>query len=32
MFHLPYDSIDGIHPTASGMQTLASLMIQAIQA
>lgn len=31
-FHLPYDSIDGVHPTASGMHTLASLMIQAMQA
>lgn len=31
MFHLPYDSIDSVHPTVSGMHTLASLMLQAMQ-
>lgn len=26
-FHLPYDAVDGTHPTADGMNTLASLAI-----
>ena len=31
-FRLPYNSMDGVHPTADGMHTLASLMIQTMQA
>lgn len=29
-YHLPYDSIDGTHPNANGMNTLAALMIRSI--
>lgn len=29
-YHIPYDSIDGSHPNADGMNTLASLMIRGI--
>lgn len=29
-YHIPYDSIDGSHPNANGMNTLATLMIREI--
>lgn len=29
-FDIPYDSMDGIHPTAKGMDTIASLIIQSV--
>ena len=29
-YHIPYDSIDGSHPNANGMNTLATLMIRSI--
>ncbi|MDE5670238.1 MAG: TIGR02452 family protein [Eubacterium sp.] len=30
-YHIPYDSIDGSHPNADGMNTLATLMIREIE-
>lgn len=30
-YHLPYDSIDGTHPSVRGMDTLAGLVIRAME-
>ena len=30
-YHIPYDSIDGSHPNADGMNTLATLIIREIE-
>lgn len=29
-YHTPYDSMDGTHPTAAGMKTLATMMIRSV--